>query len=104
MTFVFIKNFFSQPEYLWSERQTSVVYFSAKSSFFLFLLPSSFLTAVPMGLIHVTLGDERSGSAVRYSWRRVRTAVHNLAVGTVWLENTGHTQEQPVFFLFPLIN
>ncbi len=53
-----------------------------------------------MGLIHVALGDESSGSVVRYSWRRVRTAVHNLAVGTVWLENTGHTQEQPAFFLF----
>jgi hypothetical protein len=51
-----------------------------------------------VGLIHVALGDEKSGLVVRYSWRRVRTAVHNLAVGTVWLENLGHTQEQPAFF------
>ncbi len=47
----------------------------------------------PVGLIHLTMEDGPDGPA-RYTWKRVRTAVHNLAIGSVWLENFGETQEE----------
>jgi hypothetical protein len=43
-----------------------------------------------MGLIHLMLGEGAGLS--RYSWSRVKTVVHNILVGTLWIEHFGQIQ------------
>ena len=54
-----------------------------------------YLEVEPLGIAHLEFAD----SGNHYTWRKVKTVVHNIVIGKLWLDQTGRRNNQ-IYFHF----